>query len=404
MSGESALVLVTSSFPISGDGSEAAGAFVADLAGALAGHLPVRVVAPGKANAKEAWAAGVEVFRYQAPDRPLSTLRPWHPAEAWQVAGVLRNGALATERAMQAGPVAHVLALWALPCGDWARRSARKHGVGYSAWTLGSDIWSLGRIPLVRTHLRTILRDAQYCWSDGFKLAQDTHAIVGRDVDFLPSTRKMDRVRSGPLRTEPPYRLLFLGRWHLNKGVDLLIEALEGLPDADWARIERVTVAGGGPMEPLVRTGVERLRSTGRPVELRGYLDREEAQQAMLDADYLLIPSRIESIPVVFSDAMKLHCPVVAMPVGDLPALLATDPACGVVAQSATGPGFAAGLRAALRRAPAEFIEGVKLQSQRFDLEMVAQRLATELVDRMPDVAGRGGADSRRVRNGHERS
>jgi hypothetical protein len=55
MSASRALVLVSTSFPVLGDGSEAAGSFVSDLAEELAKHLPVRVVAPGtrKAAAEE---------------------------------------------------------------------------------------------------------------------------------------------------------------------------------------------------------------------------------------------------------------------------------------------------------------------------------------------------------------
>ena len=37
--------------------------------------------------------------------------------------------------------------------------------------------------------------------------------------------------------------------------------------------------------------------------------------------DYLLIPSRIESIPVILSDAIQLGTPVIATEVGDMPAV-----------------------------------------------------------------------------------
>lgn len=378
MSQQPAIVLVTSSFPISGDGSEAAGAFVADLAEEMAKHVAVRVVAPGPEDSTEAWATGITVFRYRAPNRPLSTLRTWHPVDAWRVLGVLRSGASATERAMAAGPVAHLFALWALPCGEWARNSARKHGVGYSVWTLGSDIWSLGRIPVVRSRLRTILRGAEHAWSDGLRLAEDTCAIAGREVGFLPSTRRIERVRTEPLRSQPPYRLLFLGRWHPNKGVDLLLDALRQLADQDWAGIQRVTIAGGGPMEGLVRSGVEHLQSNGRFVELRGYLDRRQAEQAMLDADYLLIPSRIESIPVVFSDAVKLGLPVIATPVGDLPRLLNHKSPCGVLASDRTADEFREALHVAVHSAPKMFQQGTTDVAERFGLPTIACELVAK--------------------------
>ena len=378
MTAQPALVIVTSSFPISGDGSEAAGAFVADLAEELAKHVPIRVVAPGRTDDREPWSEGVEVFRYAAPEQALSTLRPWHPADALRVVSVLRAGQRATGQAVAAGPTVHVLALWALPCGYWARRSARRHGIGYSAWTLGSDIWSLGRIPVVRSLLRRVLRDAKHCWSDGLKLRDDTQAIAGRPVEFLPSTRRIDRTRLEPLRSKPPYRLLFLGRWHPNKGIDLLLDALTLLSDEDWSLIERVTIAGGGPLESLVKDRVARLQVAGRPVELRGYLSRDEAQEAMLAADYLLIPSRIESIPVVFSDAVKTSTPVLSTAVGDM-AHLVNEYRCGLVASSATSEAIAETITKAIRTAPSLFSDGLRLSAEGFDLTAISTSLATEL-------------------------
>lgn len=342
-----ALVIVTSSFPIKGDGSEAAGAFVADLAEELAKHMPIRVVAPGPADEREPWAGGVEVLRYAAPAQALSTLKLWHPGDAMQALQVLCAGQRATDQALAAGPTAHVLALWALPCGNWARRSARRYGIGYSVWTLGSDIWSLGRIPMVRGQLRRVLLDAEHCWSDGLKLRDDTKAIAGRLVEFLPSTRRIDRVRTEPLRSKPPYRLLFLGRWHPNKGIDLLLEALALLSSEDWPLVERVTIAGGGPLEPVVLAAVRRLKAAGRPVELQGYLTRDQAQDAMLASDYLLIPSRIESIPVVLSDAFKLRCPVICTPVGDMGEIVSKH-RVGIVAEGVTASAIREAISAAV--------------------------------------------------------
>jgi glycosyltransferase involved in cell wall biosynthesis len=269
-----------------------------------------------------------------------------------------------------------VLALWALPCGEWARGAARRARVPYSVWTLGSDIWSLGRIPLVRARLRTILRDASRCFSDGLKLADDTRRISGRDIDFLPSTRRIVRRRADPMRAAPPYRLLFLGRWHANKGVDLLLGSLARLSEDAWRRISAVEILGGGPLEERVRADVAALRSRGRPIELGGFVAKDAAEAAMLRADYLLIPSRIESIPVVFSDAMKLEAPVIAMPVGDLPTLIGGPSPAGVVAREVSAPAFAEAIEAATRRAASDFAAGVASRRAEFDLDAVARRVA----------------------------
>lgn len=373
-----AIVLVTSSFPIRGDGSEAAGAFVADLVNELARHVALRVVAPGDENAIQSWARGVEIFRYRAPSKPLSTLQPWRPADSLDIARVMVSGARATEHAVAAGATGHILALWALPCGEWARHSARRRSLEYSVWTLGSDIWSLGRIPMVRSRLATILSEAKYCWSDGLKLMEDTKAVAGRDVTFLPSTRRIMGGRSEPIRSRPPYRFLFLGRWHPNKGVDLLLEALRTLCTGDWDAIEQIVIAGGGPLEDHVHTVVRSLQAAGRSVTLRGYLTRDEAEEAMLASDYLLIPSRVESIPVVFSDAMKLSLPVVATPVGDFPDLL-SQVACGILAPAADLGGVRYALREAIHTPPSYYAKGTAEMAERFDISAVATTILAQI-------------------------
>lgn len=372
------LVLVTTSFPLAGDGSEAAGSFVADLVTELAKHVRVRVVAPGRGDGRDLWIGDVEVFRYAAPPHALSTLKPWVPADMRWIARVLRGGLQAT-RAAAGGEATHIFALWGLPCGEWARRVAKERGIGYSVWLLGSDVWSLGRIPLVRGALARVIRRARYAYADGYQLAADGELIGGVPVTFLPSTRSIGLADPPPPRDKPPYRLLFLGRWHPNKGIDLLLDTLAQLGEADWQRIERVEIQGGGPLEPLVRERVGALRTAGRPVEAGRYLTKAEAEAAMARADWVAIPSRIESIPVVFSDAMKLGRPVIATAVGDLPMLIAKGH-CGILASRAEVPSLRTALHEALNTPPSALAHDVANEAGQFDLPTIASRLSREML------------------------
>lgn len=370
------LVLVTTSFPIESDGSEAAGSFVADLVAELAKDIDIRVVAPGKRTLRERWSENVEVFRFAAPPRPLSTLKPWRPSDLRWMVRVLREGAAATRAAAEGA--SHLFALWGLPCGEWARHAARANGIGYSVWVLGSDVWSLGRVPVLRGMLARVIRRASHAYADGYRLAEDAQRIAGVPVAFLPSTRRIDLVDPAPPRKRPPYRLLFLGRWHPNKGVDLLLNALSQLGDSDWHNIERVEIQGGGPLEPLVHEGAAALRAAGRPVQAGQFLAKSDAEAAIARADWVLIPSRIESIPVVFSDAMKLGRPVIATQVGDLPRLVKHDPACGVLAESVSAPAIADALRTAVAGDSTRYSVGVRKQAAEFALPAITQRLLRE--------------------------
>ncbi|GAB3334779.1 glycosyltransferase [Marilutibacter aestuarii] len=374
-------MLVTTSFPIKGDGSEAAGAFVSDFATELSRHVPVKVVAPAQRKIVERWSDRVDIHRYAAPDQPLSTLKPWRPRDLLSIRQVLAGGEAAVAEAVASGGVGHILALWALPSGHWARRVSAVTGVPYSVWTLGSDIWSLGRIPFVRTYLGRVLRDADGCYSDGLQLAKDTQRIAGRPVRFLPSTRRLPAPACLRERDAPPYRLLFLGRWHANKGVDILMRSLSLLSEKDWTLIHEVHIAGGGPLQAMVEAGVRTLVAAGRPVRLSGYLDRGEAASALDEADRLLIPSRVESIPVVFSDSMKSGLPVVAMPVGDLPELIGSG--TGWLAENVSPGAFKHAIRASLRSSVDS--SDLRRMSGMFSLENVAS-----------DLIGRTHANGRR--------
>lgn len=370
MSVPDTLLLITTSYARAGDGSEAAGAFVSDLAQQLVASMPVRVVAPGHEEVKSFYGQ-VEVWSFKAPDKPLSLLSPANPRNWLAIVHTLRSLRRTVLAASEDARVLHALAFWVLPSGWAARILRRKLGVPYSVWALGSDIWSLGRLPVVRGFLRTVARDATHAYADGMQLGQDAQRMTGRDFVFLPSTRKLDPKRTRPVSRTGPHCLLFLGRWHPNKGVDLLMEALSYLREEDWARIAEIHIAGGGPLQDSVVQAVNSLQRAGRPLRMSGYLNREQASEAFAEADRLLLPSRVESIPVVFSDAMKFSLPIVSMPVGDLPVLIGEG--VGWLAQRVDAKAFAEAISASLGSDHDEVAMGT--MNQRFAIEKIAERI-----------------------------
>lgn len=379
MSTRKTLLLITTSYPRWSNGREAAGSFVSDLAGELAEHACVRVVAPGDTEGLENVTPHLTVYRYPAPRRRLVNLRPWNPLDAWRILRTLRAGQIAARRATADGHIRHMLALWALPSGQWARAVGRRTGVPYSVWMLGSDVWTLGRLPVVRSILRGVMRDAQRRYADGLELARESEAICDRTVAFLPTTRALETHDAPQPAGEAPYRLVFIGRWHRNKGIDLFLDALAVLDDAEWARIGEVAIYGGGPLQTEVRTKERQLLEAGRPLKVGGFIPKAEAERAIVRSDWVVIPSRIESIPVIFSDAMKLGRPVIATPVGDLPGLVREGP-CGVLAAAATGEAFAEAIRGAMRSSAKAFSVGVSVQSKRFDLAAIAAAITREVL------------------------
>jgi glycosyltransferase involved in cell wall biosynthesis len=268
----------------------------------------------------------------------------------------------------------HIFALWALPSGYWARKTS----IPYSIWALGSDIWTLGRIPIIKQYLRNVIRNSQNRFADGFLLADDVKAISGLDCQFLPSSRNLVSKGKKSLSTHPPYRLAFLGRWHSNKGIDLLLDSLQLLQKEDWEKIEEVQICGGGPLKYVVEKAVKQMKSKHLPVSLHGYLNKEEAIELLTWADYLLLPSRIESIPVIFSDALQCNCPVIGSPVGDVPRLI-SDYQVGVLAKETSTNAFKNAIKSALKKPPAMFTNGLKQARHLFNIDEAAGRFLKTL-------------------------
>ncbi len=371
------VVLVTTSFPESVPGSEAAGGFVSDFAHALSRRVNVTVVAPG-ARDGHAFSNSVDVRRYRVPMQPLSLLRPLNPTHWPPILKTLKNGRRTLAAVLDHQLPNHILALWALPSGYWARECARQMRVPYSVWALGSDIWALGRVPLIRAVLRTVLCDAAHRFADGLALADDVSRISGMSCHFLPSARRLPVANVTPVRSGPPYRLAFLGRWHQNKGIDLMLEALEQLPNEGWEKIAAVRIAGGGPLEHEVRGVAAKLKAGGRPLSVEGYMDADEAAALFAWSDFVCIPSRIESIPVVFSDALQARKLVIATPVGDLPRLLENG-AAGVLAKAPTASAFAAAIAAAITRPGGANSASLESLRRQFDVNVIVESFLDQI-------------------------
>jgi glycosyltransferase involved in cell wall biosynthesis len=362
------ITLITTSYPDNAPGTEAAGSFVEDFALELSKSVAVTVLAAsGQSSVTN--TGNLAVRRFAVPRLPLSQLKPHKPSDWPAVVATLRAGTTALRELIEANRPDHILALWALPSGWWADAAGR--GVPFSTWALGSDIWSLGRIPLIRRQLRGVLRHAEHRFADGLGLCADVERLCGKPCTFLPSTRRLPALRHAAVAAEPPYKLAFLGRWHPNKGTDLLMGALAALDDDDWGRIGAVRVFGGGPLAGQIQVAAEALSSAGRPVTTGGYLDKREAAELIAWADFVLLPSRIESIPVIFSDAMQQGTPVIATPIGDMPRLHERYE-FGLLAGAASDTAYAEAIRRAIRQDATDYCGGVERARLDFDLATIA--------------------------------
>ena len=134
-------------------------------------------------------------------------------------------------------------------------------------------------------------------------------------------------------RGDGPCRIVVVARLSPEKGVDVLLRAVEALP-------VEVIVAGAGPQEPLLR------RLAGPNVTFLGNVDRDALPQVYVDADIAVVPSRSDTWGMALNEAALAGLPLVASSVVGGARELVEEGANGFLVP----PDDPAALREALRR------------------------------------------------------
>jgi len=208
--------------------------------------------------------------------------------------------------------------------------------------------WKIRKIPyLGRMILAKIMKGADRVYADGLQLCHDVTELTGVPCEFLATSRKLPQPQKKILLSDKMElkHFLFVGRYHLNKGPDLLIKAVACLPDEIRESI-RVHMFGLGPMENELKKKISEMQLE-RYINFNGPIQAQELSNYLDSVSFLVIPSRIESIPLVFSDALQRGTPVVAMPVGDLESLI-QEYKCGVVARETSAEALADAIKKAV--------------------------------------------------------
>ncbi|MBL8861141.1 MAG: glycosyltransferase [Planctomycetes bacterium] len=165
---------------------------------------------------------------------------------------------------------------------------------------------------------------------------QKIHVVrCGLDRAFLEAS---------PVAPPTGPRLVCVARLSIEKGVDLLVEAL-ALLAGEGVEFELVLV-GDGDLRPQIEAAVA---STGlaRRVRLDGWGDAARVRAAIEQAAVLVVPSRAEGLPVVIMEALALRRPVVATAVGGIPELV-MDGVSGWLVPPGSARALAEALRTAL--------------------------------------------------------
>ncbi len=156
----------------------------------------------------------------------------------------------------------------------------------------------------------------------GSHLAEHLRIRGVRDVS-VTFTSLIDRVAAKVDRSSGQVcpSILFVGRFAPEKGIDLLLQAMQMLLVEGMSF--RLDLVGSGPLEADLRSQAQLADIN---VVFHGWLpDGPELAQALAGADLLVQPSRQEGIPKVLLLAMAHSLPIVATRVGGIPDIITNE-------------------------------------------------------------------------------
>jgi glycosyltransferase involved in cell wall biosynthesis len=133
-----------------------------------------------------------------------------------------------------------------------------------------------------------------------------TQKSLAKKIIVIPNGVNINNWQKAQRQRKEVKHLLYVGRIVYDKGVDLLMEAFSQLKNMD------LTVVGEGDELPKLK----RL-TRGRKVKFVGRLEGEKLAAEFKKADLLVMPSRVEGMPLRLLEAWAAKLPVVATKVGD---------------------------------------------------------------------------------------
>lgn len=147
------------------------------------------------------------------------------------------------------------------------------------------------------------------------------HAFApGKPVHVVANAPDVDETSSADPTTERiPGRILCVGSFVDDKGVDLLVEAA-GRIAPDFPAL-RIALAGAGPDEEKLRALTARCGLSDH-TEFLGWLRGAALDDEYAHAALFVLPSRTEGLPLALLEAMWHGVPCVATTVGGVPELL----------------------------------------------------------------------------------
>jgi colanic acid/amylovoran biosynthesis glycosyltransferase len=261
------------------------------------------------------WKRQPEVIR-----RLLRTLLPgrWSnpEREGESMWGALCGFHLA--RRFRAEQITHIHAPWA--CGPATAAWVASHltGIPYSFTGRAHDVFTPDSL------LPEKVRDAELVRGESRAALKQLSALSGGANGKFQLTYNgvpLTALGPAPVRMQPPYRLLALGRFVAIKGFDVLIEAGRILLDGgvDF----RLTMAGSGPKGWQLKYLTRKLGLASQ-ILFPGFISHDRVAELFYVTDIFIMPSTVQAsgdrdgLPTVLLEALLHRVPVIASDVAGI--------------------------------------------------------------------------------------
>jgi glycosyltransferase involved in cell wall biosynthesis len=316
------ICIITSSFPSHPDDVVQAPFLIHFIEGLKKRGHRVFLFTQDRKGLKKEFLEGVQIkwFHWIKSNRPIAQLNPVNPLDFLRIWNLFYKGKKALPPFLIENEIDACLGLWVLPGGFFANYAYRRTGVPYSVWALGSDIYKFGENPLLYPLMKRIIHEAKGVFADGFDLAKRVEERFKRKCFFLATTRTISpppplakEVSRG--LTNKPHRFLYVGRLEKVKGIDLLLHSMALLKEEN-SNIH-LTIVGSGGMEGWATNFINQ-KGLGKSISMMGNIPDETLASLYASSDCVVIPSRSESIPLVFSEALKFNKELIVTDVGDM--------------------------------------------------------------------------------------
>ena len=372
------ICILTSSYPVDLNGEDISGLFARDFALELVGRgHEVTVITPRRNNnVSRDTQINIIAFKWLFGQNKLASLRLSSFMDVVRICSVILFGQYNVLKFLKKEKVDFVVAMWAVPAGFWAYIANFFTKTPYGVWCLGSDIWIYGRNNKTKWIIRNILRRSRVAYADGEGLRTEIEKLSGKKCYFLPTSRNLDVTNTSAV---DPYNngrknFLFVGRYHSSKGADVLIDAINLIPNTLHGTLN-FELYGNGEDRLVLENKVKEYGLTN--VSINGFADPNKLVSLMKYAHFVIIPSRFDSIPVVFSEALQCKVPMITSDVGDLKFLI-ENYKIGFVFEKENTAQLAELIVKASQQDRANFTDGLDRALEIFDVKKAANKLVTD--------------------------